>query len=265
MNNTKGVNLCIFVVSAFVICFEILSTKISSVIFVQNYAFIILSLAILGLGSGGIYSFYKLTPGEESSEIKKPIGVFIVRSGMSTLLFIILEIIFSITNPYLYFFFLFFPFFFAGIVYAEFFRTYASAGFTIYASDLIGAALGAFLSISIFNLFNAVNAVLFLALVLFIVSVHYSDMKKKNQAVLYFSLFCLAALLLVFGKKEFLSEIPIGNFPEKDIYYTYDDPNIKPTIIDSRWSFNGRSDLVEYNNQMMVKDLFIDGSAGSQM
>lgn len=265
MNNTKGVNLCIFVVSAFVICFEILSTRISSVIFVQNYAFIILSLAILGLGSGGIYSFYKNRPGEELPEIKKPFGVFIFRSGLSLLLFIILEIIFAITNPYLYFFLLFLPFFFAGIVYAEVFRTYASAGFTIYASDLIGAALGAILPIFIFNLFNAANAVLFLAIVLFIISVHYVDLEKKKQNVLYFSLFCLAALLLGFGKKEFLSEIPIGNFPEKDIYYTYDDPNIKPNIIESRWSINGRSDLVEYNNQMIVKDLFIDGSAGSQM
>ena len=265
MNNTKGVNLSILVVSAVVICFEILSTRISSVLFVQNYAFIILSLAILGLGSGGIYSFYKITPGKELPEIKKIFGVFIFRSGISLLLFILLEIIFSITNPYLYFFFLFFPFFFTGIVYAEFFRTYASAGFTIYASDLIGAAVGAILSIYIFNLFTAANAVLFLALVLFSVSLHYFDIEKKRQTVLYFSLFCLATLLIVFGKKEFLSPIPIGNFPEKDIYYTYDDPNIKPNIIDSRWSINGRSDLVEYNTKNIVKDLFIDGAAGSQM
>ena len=72
-------------------------------------------------------------------------------------------------------------------------------------------------------------------------------------------------MLTVFGKRELLGKIPIGNFPEKDIYYTYDDPNINPTIIDSRWSINGRSDLVEYNNQNIVKDLFIDGAAGSQM
>ncbi len=56
MNRTNGVNLNILVVSAVVICFEIISTRISSLIFVQNYAFMILSLAIVGLGSGGIYS-----------------------------------------------------------------------------------------------------------------------------------------------------------------------------------------------------------------
>jgi hypothetical protein len=265
MNNAKGVSLNILVVSAVVICFEIISTRISSLIFVQNYAFIILSLAILGLGSGGIYSYYKIKPEDGSTKGPQIFSKFIFHSGISLILFIVLEIIVSITNPYIYFFFLFFPFFFAGIVYAEFFSNYASAGFRIYASDLIGAALGSVLSIYVFNLFNAANAVLFLALVLFISSINYLNVEKKKQTLLYLALISLAIVLTVFGKRELLGKIPIGNFPEKDIYYTYDDPNINPTIIDNRWSINGRSDLVEYNNQNIVKDLFIDGAAGSQM
>ncbi len=265
MNNAKGLSLNILVVSAVVICFEIISTRISSLIFVQNYAFIILSLAILGLGSGGIYSYYKIKPEEDSTKGLQIFSKFIFLSGISLIVFIVLEIILSITNPYIYFFFLFFPFFFAGIVYAEFFSNYASAGFRIYASDLIGAALGSVLSIYVFNLFNAANAVLFLALVLFISSINYLNVEKKKQTLLYLALISLAIVLTVFGKRELLGKIPIGNFPEKDIYYTYDDPNIHPTIIENRWSINGRSDLVEYNNQNIVKDLFIDGAAGSQM
>jgi hypothetical protein len=265
MNNPKSVNLNILVVSAVVICFEIISTRISSLIFVQNYAFIILSLAILGLGSGGIYSYYKIKPEEGSTKNSKILGLFILLSGVSLIIFIALEIILSITSPYIYFFFLFFPFFFAGIVYAEYFSNYASAGFRIYASDLIGAALGSFLSIYVFNLFNAANAVLFLALVLFISSIIFLNVVKKKQILLYLSLISLVIVLTIFGKRDLLGKIPIGNFPEKDIYYTYDDPNINSTIIDSRWSINGRSDLVEYNNQNIVKNLFIDGAAGSQM
>jgi hypothetical protein len=265
MNNAKGLDLSILVVSAVVICFEIISTRISSLIFVQNYAFIILSLAILGLGSGGIYSYYRIKPEEGSTKGSHIFSKFIFLTGASLIFFIVLEIILSITSPYIYFFFLFFPFFFAGIVYAEFFSNYASTGFRIYASDLIGAALGSVLSIYIFHLFNAANAVLFLALVLFISSIHYLNVEKKKQTLLYLALVSLALVLTVLGKREFLGYFPIGNFPEKDIYYTYDDPNITPTIIDSRWSINGRSDLVEYNHQNNVKDLFIDGAAGSQM
>ena len=252
-------------ISAVVICFEIISTRISSLIFVQNYAFIILSLAILGLGSGGIYSFYKIKPEEGSAKSPKIFGLFIFLSGISLIFFIVLEVFLSITNPYVYFFFLFIPFFFAGIVYAEFFRNYANSGFIIYSSDLIGAALGSILSIYIFNLFNAANTVLFLAFVLFILSVNYSIVEKKKQTLLYLALFCLTILLVVFGKKDLLGKIPIGHFSEKDIYYTYNNPDIEPNIVESRWSINGRSDLVEYYNQSIVKDLFIDGAAGSQM
>ena len=265
MNNAKSLNLSILVVSAVVICFEIISTRISSVIFVQNYAFMILSLAILGLGSGGIYSYYKIKPEEGSTKSPKIFSKFIILSGISLILFITIEVILSVTNPYIYFFFLFVPFFFAGIVFAEFFSNYANAGFRIYASDLIGAALGSVVSIYVFNLFNAVNAVLFLAFVLFISSINYLNVNKKKQVMLYLVLIGLAIILTIFGKRELLGKVPIGNFYEKDIYYTYNDPNIRPNIIDSRWSINGRSDLVEYNNRNFVNDLFIDGSAGSQM
>jgi len=59
MNSAKGVSLNILVVSAVVICFEIISTRISSLIFVQNYAFIILSLAILGWEAAGFIPITK--------------------------------------------------------------------------------------------------------------------------------------------------------------------------------------------------------------
>ncbi|MCB0747534.1 MAG: hypothetical protein KDC90_08725 [Ignavibacteriae bacterium] len=67
------------------------------------------------------------------------------------------------------------------------------------------------------------------------------------------------------GKNELLGKIPIGNFPEKDFYHIYDHMNIMPDIVESRWSINGRSDLVEFNKQDIVKQLFIDGSAGTEM
>ncbi|MGD8779037.1 MAG: hypothetical protein PVH88_08780 [Ignavibacteria bacterium] len=265
MSNSKIINLNILVISAVVICFEIISTRISSVIFVQNYAFIILSFGILGLGSGGIYSFYSIKPEEGTSKSRKILSLFIFLSGVSLIFFIVLVILLSITNPYIYFLLLFIPFFFVGIVYAEFFRNYANTGFKIYASDLIGAALGSIFSIYIFSLFNAANAVLFLALVLLIAAVNFLMVEKKKQRLLYIALFCLTVVLTLFGKNELFGKIPIGNFPEKDFYHVYDDPSIEPNIADSRWSINGRSDLVEYNNQNTVKQLFIDGAAGTQM
>ena len=56
-------------VSASILCFEIVSTRIASVIFAHDYAFMILSLAILGLGSGGIVSYYGIKTKEDPFKI----------------------------------------------------------------------------------------------------------------------------------------------------------------------------------------------------
>ncbi|MCB9247255.1 MAG: hypothetical protein H6613_01245 [Ignavibacteriales bacterium] len=265
MNNSKIANLNILIISAVIICFEILSTRISSVIFVQNFAFIILSLSILGLGCGGVYSFYKIKPDETKIENRKIFSLFIFLTGISLILFILVVIFLSITNQFIYFFLLFIPFFFAGIIYSEFFKNFANSGFKIYASDLIGAALGSAGSIFIFSLFNAANAVLLLALVLFVSAISFLSINKRIKILFSIGLFLLGIGLTVFGKNELLGKIPIGNFPEKDFYHIYDHTNIMPDIVESRWSINGRSDLVEFNKQDIVKQLFIDGSAGTEM
>ena len=59
--------------------------------------------------------------------------------------------------------------------------------------------------------------------------------------------------------------VPIGNFPEKDFYYVYPNASTTSKIIDSRWSIYGRSDLVQYSHQDMVRQLFVDGAAGTQV
>ncbi|MEJ2629332.1 MAG: hypothetical protein P8078_12355, partial [bacterium] len=105
MTNKKSVYLTVLIISVSLICFEILSTRISSVIFVHNYAFIILSLAILGLGTGGIFSYYAFKT-DNSRVIVKIITRFIIVTGISFIIFIIITTQFSLTNPLLYFFLL---------------------------------------------------------------------------------------------------------------------------------------------------------------
>ena len=160
MPKLKIVYLNLIIISASVISFEIISTRISSVIFVYNYAFIILSLAILGLGCGGIFSYYKIKKKSSTDSFKIISGtVFLI--GLSFSLFIVTVIELNITNPFIYFLLLFLPFFFAGIVYSQLFKLYAEHSFKLYASDLTGAAIGSVGSIGIFSLFTAPNAILF--------------------------------------------------------------------------------------------------------
>jgi spermidine synthase len=266
MSNLKVVYLNLIVISAAVISFEIISTRISSVIFVNNYAFIILSLAILGLGCGAIYSYYRIK-NKQPSELINVIAKLIFFIGISFSLFITAIIKFNITNPFVYFFLLFLPFFFAGIFYAQLFKYYADHSFKLYASDLSGAAIGSVGTIGIFSLFTAPNAILFLSLLIFSSALSFSISRyKKNKIIGFYSVIVLFLILLLFNSNaNILGKVPIGEFPEKDFYYVYPDAANISQILESKWSIHGRSDLVAYSNQDQVRQLFIDGSAGTQM
>ena len=266
MQNTKIIYLNLIVISASVICFEIISTRISSVIFVNNYAFIILSLAILGLGCGGIYSYYRIKK-KEPAELFNVIAIIIVLIGISFSLFIIAITKFNITNHFIYFFLLFLPFFFAGIFYAQIFKYYAEHSFKLYASDLSGAAIGSVGTLGIFSLFTAPNATLFLSLLVFSSALSFFISGFKNNKIIsFYSIIILFMTLLLFNSDaNLLGKVPIGKFPEKDFYYVYPDAASISQIKDSRWSIHGRSDLVAYSNQDEVRQLFVDGSAGTQM
>ncbi|OGU37325.1 MAG: hypothetical protein A2068_12865 [Ignavibacteria bacterium GWB2_35_6b] len=263
MKNNR-IYLALLLISAAVICFEILSTRISSVIFVSNYAFIIISLAILGIGCGSIFSYYKIDIKENFQE---RISKYIFFIGLSLLFFILAVIVFKITNFVAYFILLFFPFFFAGIIYSQIFKNFPGLSFKLYAADLAGAALGSVGSIIIFNFLNAPNAILFLSIVMFFSAFTFSQLNKNKtrDAVLTTGFVITVILFMVYGKSDFVGKITIGKFDEKDFYYVYPDAENISTIIESEWSIYGRADLVEYSNQNIVKQLFIDGAAGSQM
>ena len=264
MNSSKPVYLSLFLLSASVLCFEIISTRIASVIFVQDYAFIILSLALLGLGSGGVFSYYRLKSKKDPSRILLQ-SFFVL--GVSLCLFIVAVIELALTNAFIFFLLLFLPFLISGIVYAQIYKTYSALSFPIYAVDLSGAAVGSVASLGLIGILGAPNSILLLALVMFCLSTVLmrtgSSAKKRTYA--YLVLFVLAGALFYNGQYEFLGRVPIGNFPEKDFYHVYQGPSIRSQIIDSRWSIYGRSDLVKYSHQDMVRQLFIDGAAGTQV
>lgn len=259
------INLAI--ISAVMVCFEIIATRISSVIFVYNYAFIVLSLAILGLGCGGIFACFKLEANDES-EATKIFAVILVVLGASLCLFIFAVTSFKfIVNPVVYFSFLFVPFFLAGIFYSLVFRLYAQMSFRVYAADLTGAALGAIAAMGALDVLGGSNSVLLLMVIVFCCSVSFMHgrLNKKILIPLYIILPLLITLLLYNTSTGIFKPIPIGNFPEKDFHYVYTDPAIKHQVIDSRWSIYGRADLVQYSHQDLVRQMFIDGAAGTQM
>lgn len=267
MIKTKLVYLNLVIISASILCFEIIATRISSVIFEYNYAFIILSIAILGIGSGGIYSFYKIN----STEINEVLKTIVKSLGFTILSLVIFVLLVTetnlIVNHFIFLLFLIIPFFFAGIVYSLIFKIFSEYSFKLYAADLAGAAFGSILSIGILDYLGAVNSVfLIIVLLVFPIISFISEHIEKRKIIIFTGMSVLLTILIIINaENNLLGKIPIGNFPEKDYYYVYPDAEQKSEIIESRWSIFGRSDLVQYNDQDMVKQLFVDGAAGSPM
>jgi hypothetical protein len=264
MKNRKLIYLSIFFISACVVCFEVVSTRISSVIFVNDYAFFILSLAILGLGCGGIVCHYKIHENEVGPSLKI-VSRYVLLLGASLCFFIVSVITLSVTNPFVYFFLLFIPFVLAGVAYAQLFKIYAVHSFALYAADLAGAATGSIASLGIFSALGAPNGVLLLAVVAFSSALGFAYDRLKGKRILGACLILSIALFMLIynGRNDFMGMVPIGNFLEKDFFHVYPNVNTRCQIVDSRWSVYGRSDLVEYSHQDQVKQLFVDGAAGT--
>ncbi len=186
MKNIKPIYITLFLISASIICFEIVSTRISSLIFAYNYAFIIFSLAILGLGMGGIFSHYRISS-DDSATITSVTVKTINLLGVSLVFFIAAIIFFSISNPFIYFLLLIIPFFLAGIAYSQIFKLYAAKSFPLYASDLTGAAVGSAVSIFILGFLGAPNSVLILTVIVFGTVLIFTPGRIKKAKLIPFS------------------------------------------------------------------------------
>ena len=268
---TNRLYLAIFIISAAALSFEIIITRISSVIFTFNYAFILVSLAILGLGCGGIFAFYKLRTQETRilNNIYNILSLYGSLFALSVTIFIILITSISFFIYSIPFFIVsFIPFFFAGFLLAIIFRAMPQESFKIYAFDLLGASIGVILVIFALNKFGAVNITLFISILgliatfLFLKRDSIKRSLKISVTVLLVALFSIALLAtnITFG---FLNEIPTRNEPLKELSTALN--NYHSEIIDSRWSTFGRVDLVKFLDDDSRMNLFIDGAAGTAM
>lgn len=273
-DNDYKLFLGIFLISISVIVFEIALTRISSIVFTYNYAFLIVSLSILGLGCGGIFANYrmKIRKIDKFNEIFKTLSISSSFFSITLFLFIILIIKISFfLNPFFYFILAFTPFLFAGIVYSLSFQYFSVNSFRIYFFDLLGAATGAFLLIFTFKKFGGINLVMFISILALIPAFLFiKEFNNKTSQLKYISFYSIltAIIVLIFCLNFFnglLGEIPIRNSNEKDLSVLLNLPDSKAEVVESRWSYFGRVDLIRSSIDDRVKFLFIDGASGTPM
>ena len=270
--SSKRLFMGIFIISASVLAFEIIITRISSIVFAYNYVFVVISFAILGLGCGGIFAFYKWRTQENRglNNVNNILSFYGILYALSVALFIILITSVSFFIYIIPFFAVsFLPFFFAGFLLAIIFRALPLESFKIYAFDLLGASTGAILVVLALNKFGGVDIVLFISILGLIASFLFLKWKnkrrmsfKKISSIVAITLFCVLLLVsnILFG---FLGEVPSRTEQLKELGSLLAQQDSE--IADSRWSAFGRVDLVRLLEDDSAMWLFVDGTAGTVM
>lgn len=263
----------IFLISFSLISIEITFSRFLSVILSYHYVFVVLSLALLGLGAGGVFVHrfgHRIAKGSDPFEgLVLSASLFSLFIPVTILLILQTQHIHTLRDPYsLYGFLLFLPFFFAGIFFAVLYKTFPSISGRTYGVDLLGAAAGSLGAVLALDVFGGLKVHFFLGVLasisgLFLAMSGPRGRRAKIAALFSFA-FCsclwVATLMGVYPP-----DIRVGENPGKEIHQALSASSFKGKIVRTKWSAFGRTDLVKYEPDPGHMDLYIDGTAGSPM
>jgi len=265
----------VFLTSFSMLAYEITLARLLSVLILYHYVFAIVSLALLGLGLGGIFVYLfrrqTLSSDKRFGALALFASLISLAIPISAILMIRIGYLDSATSSILFYcVLLFFPFFFTGILLAEVFRTFPEISARVYGADLVGAALGSLGIIFFLDVFGAINTSFFLGITAAVAALLFASRIFKSsirRAALPIASFVIAAILLITNLPgAYLSDIPIiGKNPNKDIHRALYEKSSPAQIIETRWSAFGRTDLVEYTRYPAQMEIYLDGTATAPM
>lgn len=265
--NKRILLLGVFLLSSSLLALEVALARFLSVMLSYHYVFMVVSLALLGLGTGAIFvRFFKppLPHGHDNGfgNLARFAGLF----SLSVLFSIVAMVLLPIANILLFSFLFFIPFLFAGMFLAGVFRTFPGLSSRIYGADLIGAAVGAIGVVFSLNVFGGPNTVfligIILALVSLILAAKATNRKLKIIILPTVSLLSAFGLLWVNIANPYLAIV--GADSSKEIHHLLS-ADFGGEIVETRWSAFGRTDLVAFRGEPSQMSLFIDGTAGTAM
>lgn len=230
----------IALLSAGVIAFEISLTRVFSAVLRYHFVFLVISIAICGLGIGSLLcSFFKKPD-------KIPLGLAANLFGWSAILYLLIffQLILPFTPESLWLIasLVIFPFVFAGIFLAGLFSQMPEKSNTLYAFDLLGAGLASFLIISVLDNFGAINSCFFAAIIATLAGTAF-----KKTRIFSLASAVVIALLLAYNVKSRWLDIP--PLPTKDTAYakalfTEIGNKEKVQILHTEWDSFARTDVV---------------------
>ena len=275
----------IFLTSLSGLVLEIAITRIFSAAIWYHFAFVAVSVALVGLGASGLVVHYRLKKIKENwaanLTIAASIGITLI---LPAALFVMHSLASEIT--YLPIFMLLFsiPFFFVGIIISAAFSAFAQIAGRLYASDLIGASLGAISVVLFLTILGGEGTTLLVGLISSVCAVIFSvASKSKRKILISLSIVVLASILLAVNETSQEFAIPTDSRAQKDLpIFLRENPGTH--IVKTQWNSFSRIDVVEgptgdcdprqldpvfgqpqCAHDGLVAKIFIDGGAGTNI
>lgn len=258
----------IFLVALSGLVLEVSITRIFSAAIWYHFAFVAVSVALVGLGASGLVVHHRVTKlkGKWAENLTIysawgitifiPITLFVMHALASQVIYLPLYmVLFSV------------PFFLIGIIISAAFNAFASVAGRLYAADLIGASAGALLVVLFLVLTGGEGSTLIVGLISAISATLFSRITKnikKTIGSLMLVTFAISLIFLNYATQIFA--IPTDPTAQKDLpIYLREHPGSK--IVKTEWNSFSRIDVVEggEGGEGLVAKVFIDGGAGTNI
>lgn len=257
------------VVSGVSLAFEVLLTRLFSILFQYHYVFVATSVAICGLGLGGAAGAWltahrgRLLEGRELGRVLLALALVLTADAL------LLARLMWAGSVYLHALLALAPYLLIGLFLSSVFARRPQDSPRLYAADLLGAAVGTVAVLPLISLTGVFAAILWLAALSLLpaLALLRGHQGRLGGVAMASGAFAIAALLLAQRTGGLLTLDMAGirsAAPDKTLVRVLQDPSQQARIVETVWSPFARLDVVE-TRQAQQKLIFTDGGAGSYM
>jgi len=278
--------LCaVALVSATSLMWEVALTRLFSVVLQYHYVFLVVSLAVLGLGLGAVVvastGFLTRSTGSGAALLTYLCSGLAVALPLTALAIVALG---NVESVALYSLLAVIPFTLAGIVVSGLFTLWPTMAGLLYGADLLGAGVGAAAVVALLNLWGAVGVSVALGPLAALAGLalcwsgppHPSTAPDEGVVVARRGprrplLVATAALILTVALGGANLATPLAQLnlsastaapPDKTMLHMLADPTQKAQVVWTRWDAFARTDVVRTADPATML-LFSDGGAGA--
>lgn len=275
----------IFLISLSGLVLEIAITRIFSAAIWYHFAFVAVSVALVGLGSSGLLVHYRLKKIKENwaadLTIASSLGITLI---IPITLFVMHSLASQLTYLPLFMFLFAIPFFFVGIAISAAFSAFAHVAGRLYSADLIGASLGALSVVLLLTMMGGEGTALVVGLISAVCATIFSvAAKSKKKILITLAFIAFTASLLFINQSTQIFAIPTDPTAQKDLPI-FLRANPGSHIVKTEWNSFSRIDVVEgitgdcipafidqdqnpsqCAEEGLVAKIFIDGGAGTNV